>query len=68
MRLEFGGELRAIRSLLESYTHPSQPTVPSTPHTTGIDLERHPSGDVPSSSRGPEHDVSFTMADFDLES
>ena len=36
MRLEFGGELRAIRSLLESYTHPSQPTVLSTPHTTGL--------------------------------
>ena len=53
MRLEFGGELRAIRSLLEGYTRSSQPTVPSTPHNTGIDVKRHPSGDIPSTSRGP---------------
>ena len=53
MRLEFGGELRAIRSLLEGYIRPSQPTVPSTPHTMGTNLERHPLGDIPSTSRGP---------------
>ena len=68
MRLDFGGELRAIRSFLESYTRPSQSTVPSTPHTTGIDLERHPLGDIPSTSWGSEHDVSFSIANFDLDS
>ena len=68
MRLEFGGELRAIQSLLEGYTRSSQLTVLSTPHTTRIDLERHLLGDIPSTSRGPEHDVSFSMADFDLDS
>ena len=54
VRLEFRGEGRAIRSLLESYTHSSHPIVPFTSSTTKIDLERLPSGDIPSLSQNPE--------------
>ena len=67
MIFEFGGELQAIRLILEGYIRHSHPTAPSTPFTTSIDLEHLPSGDIPSSSYGPKPNVSFTVEDFGLD-